>query len=329
MPQLLDTYNRHINYLRISVTDRCNLRCLYCMPKEGLSLIGHSEVLSYEEIIRVAKSAALTGITKIRITGGEPLVRKGINDFVSELSQTPGITELSITTNGILLEACAESLYRAGIKRINISLDTLDPEKYKKITRGGDLQAVIAGIRKAREVGFSPIKINVVAMRTVNDDEAVDFARLTIDRPVHIRFIEFMPVAGQTTWQQEQFISSRELQEKISTLGELIPLDMDKNAGPASMFQLRGAQGKLGFINALSNHFCATCNRLRLTADGKLRPCLFSDNEIDLKPLLRGGCSDKELTEIIDQAIISKPRQHNILEPTYKKCGRNMSAIGG
>ena len=275
MPKLIDTYNRHINYLRISVTDRCNLRCMYCMPKEGLSLIGHSEVLSYEEMIRVAKSAALTGITKIRITGGEPLVRKGINDFVSELNRTPGITELSITTNGILLEACAESLYRSGIKRINISLDTLDPEKYKKITRGGDINAVIAGIRKAREVGFSPIKINVVAMRAVNDDEAVDFARLTIDRPVHIRFIEFMPVAGQTTWQQAQFISSLELQEKISALGKLIPLDMDKNAGPASMFQLEGAQGKLGFINALSNHFCATCNRLRLTADGKLRPCLF------------------------------------------------------
>ena len=329
MPKIFDTFNRHINYLRISVTDRCNLRCIYCMPKEGISPIGHGEILRYEEILRVARSAAEKGITKIRITGGEPLVRKGIIDLIADLGRIPGIDDLSITTNGVLLEACAQALYQSGIKRINISLDTLDPEKYRKITRGGDISAVLTGISKARQAGFSPIKINVVAMRNVNDGEAVEFARLTLDRPVHIRFIEFMPVAGQTMWEEAQFISSEELQNKISALGLLIPLDADQKAGPAKMFQLEGAQGKLGFITALSSHFCATCNRLRLTADGKLRTCLFSDDETDLKPLLRGGCSDDELSSVIEQAIQSKPQRHEIREASFKKCSRTMSAIGG
>jgi cyclic pyranopterin phosphate synthase len=329
MPKMLDTFNRHINYLRISVTDRCNLRCIYCMPTEGVSLIGHDDILRYEEILRVARCAAQKGITKIRITGGEPLVRKGIIDLIADLGRIPGIDDLSITTNGVLLEACAQALYQSGMRRINISLDTLDPEKYRTITRGGDINAVFAGISKARQAGFTPIKINVVAMRNVNDDEAVEFARLTMDRPVHIRFIEFMPVAGQTMWEEAQFISSEELQERIRAIGTLIPLDADQKAGPAKMFQLEGAQGKLGFITALSSHFCATCNRLRLTADGKLRTCLFSDHEIDLKPLLRGGCSDDELSSVIEQAIQSKPQRHEIHEASFKKCSRTMSAIGG
>jgi GTP 3',8-cyclase len=329
MPKLVDTFNRHINYLRISVTDRCNLRCIYCMPKEGISPIGHDDILRYEEILRVARCAARKGISKIRITGGEPLVRKGIIDFIADLSRASGITDLSITTNGVLLEACAQALYQSGIRRINISLDTLDPEKYRTITRGGDITTVLSGIRKAHEAGFAPIKINVVAMRNVNDDEAVAFARLTIDRPVHIRFIEFMPVAGQTMWQEAQFISSQELQERIGSIGKLLPLDADEKAGPAKMFRLEGAQGKLGFITALSSHFCASCNRLRLTADGKLRTCLFSDDETDLKPLLRGGCTDDELSGVIEQAIRSKPQRHEIHEASYKKCSRTMSAIGG
>jgi len=330
MSKLIDPFNRHINYLRISVTDRCNLRCIYCMPREGISPIGHDEILRYEEILRVARCAAEKGVTKIRITGGEPLVRRGIIDCIADLGRIPGIADLSITTNGVLLEACAQALYRSGIRRINISLDTLHPEKYKTITRGGDINAVLAGISKAREAGFAPIKINVVAMRNVNDDEAVEFARLTMDRPVHIRFIEFMPVAGQTTWEEAQFISSEELQSRISALGPLIPLEADEKAGPAKMFQLEGAQGKLGFVTALSSHFCASCNRLRLTADGKLRACLFSDDETDLKPLLRrGGCTDAELSSIIEQAIRSKPQRHEIRDATYKKCSRNMSAIGG
>lgn len=329
MPKLIDTYNRHINYLRISVTDRCNLRCVYCMPKEGLSLIGHDDILRYEEIIRIAKVAAGKGVSKIRITGGEPLARKGIIDFIGDLHNIPGITDLSITTNGILLESAAAALRKAGIRRINISLDSLDPEKYKKITRGGDLNAVIAGIKKSREEGFDPIKINVVAMRGVNDDEIPAFAKLTLDRPVHIRFIEFMPVGSESGWDGSRFIPGTEIQEHIKALGELVPVSSDSQSGPAAMFQLRGAQGKLGFISALSNHFCESCNRLRLTADGKLRTCLFSDNEVNLRPLLRECCSDAALEEIITKAIISKPKQHKISEPSFKKCLRNMSAIGG
>lgn len=329
MHRFIDNYNRHINYLRISVTDRCNLRCIYCMPKEGLSLIGHDDILRYEEIVRITRVAASKGVSKIRITGGEPLARKGVVDFITTLNKIPGIEDLSITTNGILLQSAASALRKAGVKRINISLDSLDHKKYKKITRGGDLNAVLAGIRKALEEGFDPIKINVVAMRGINDDELLSFAELTIKRPAHIRYIEFMPVDKKTEWDKNYFISNAEIQEKIKKIGELIPIPSDNKSGPATMFQLKGARGKLGFISPLSNHFCDTCNRLRLTADGKLRTCLFSDNEIDLKTPLRDGCSDRKLQEIITQAILSKPMGHKVLEPSFKKCFRGMSAIGG
>jgi len=329
MHKLTDNYNRNINYLRISITDRCNLRCIYCMPKDGVSLIGHDDILRYEEILKIARVAAGKGISKIRITGGEPLVRKGIIDFIAQLFEIPGIQDISMTTNAVLLQSAALPLRNAGIKRINISLDTLDHEKYKNITRGGDINTVLSGIREARLAGFDPIKINVVSMRGINDDEILDFAKLTLDRPVHIRFIEFMPVDKKTAWDEKYFISNCEIQEKIKKFGTLIPLTSDKNGGPAQMFQIAGAQGKLGFISPLSNHFCATCNRLRLTADGKLRTCLFSDDETDLRTPLRSGCSDEKLKEIITLAIRSKPMRHSVLEPSYKKCLRNMSAIGG
>ena len=329
MEKSYDTFNRHINYLRISVTDRCNLRCIYCMPQEGISPIAHDQILRYEEILRVARCAVARGISKIRITGGEPLVRRGVIELMGELGRLPGVDDLTITTNGIVLEGSAEALRRAGVTRINISLDTLNPEKYKKITRGGDIGQVLSGIRRAREAGFDPIKINVVAMRNVNDDEIADFARLTLDRPVHIRFIEFMPVAGQTVWEEAQYISTEEIQQRISGIGRLLPLASDAGAGPAKMFRLEGAQGRLGFITALSSHFCASCNRLRLTADGKLRACLFSDREIDLKPLLRGGCSDGELIAVLDRAIREKPQRHEIHSDSFKPCSRIMSAIGG
>lgn len=329
MDRLIDTYNRHINYLRISVTDRCNLRCVYCMPKEGVSQIGHDAILNYEEILRIARIVAARGVSKIRITGGEPLVRRGVIDLIAGLHGLPGITDLSITTNGILLQSCAAALRHAGIQRINISLDSLDPEKYKKITRGGDLSAVLAGIRKAREVGFSPIKINVVVMRGVNDDEITAFAKLTIDRPVHIRFIEFMPVGSANGWKDERFIPNTEVQERITAIGTLTEEASGTRSGPAHMYRLTGAQGKLGFISALSSHFCSTCNRLRLTADGRLRTCLFSDDETDLKTPLRNGCDDAELDRIITGTIKSKPQQHKMHEPSFKKCFRGMSAIGG
>ncbi|MCX8043428.1 MAG: GTP 3',8-cyclase MoaA [Desulfobacterota bacterium] len=329
MQKLIDSYNRPINYLRMSVTDRCNLRCIYCMPREGVSAIGHDEILRYEELIRIARVAASRGITKIRITGGEPLVRRNIVAFIAQLSRLPGITDLSMTTNGILLHRYAEQLRAAGLNRLNISLDSLDPDRYRAITRGGNLSLVLAGIRKAREVGFAPIKINVVAMRGINDDEFVAFARLTLDRPIDIRFIEFMPVGASTPWEHERFISAPEIEERIGTIGTLTEEPLPGQHGPARMYRLDQAQGRIGFITALSNHFCSACNRLRLTADGKLRTCLFSDDEIDLKTLLRNGCSDQELEHRIAAAIAAKPLRHRALEPAFKKCMRTMSSIGG
>jgi cyclic pyranopterin phosphate synthase len=329
MHRLTDGFNRHINYLRVSVTDRCNLRCVYCMPKEGVSLIGHEEILGYEEILRIARIAAGIGIKKIRITGGEPLVRKGITDLLAELQHIPQLEDISMTTNGILLEAAAEALRRAGLKRINISLDTLDPEKYRQITRGGNITAVLAGIHAARITGFKPIKVNVVVMRGINDDEIPSFAALTIDRPVHIRFIEFMPVNDQTGWDKSRFIANADIMEKIKTIGEMLPLPAESCAGPARMYRLDGAQGKLGFVSPLSSHFCDRCNRLRLTADGKLRTCLFSDNEADLKGPLRSGCGDADLLEIITKAVAAKPQRHSVSELSFKKCRRGMAAIGG
>ena len=329
MTQLIDTYNRRINYLRISVTDRCNLRCIYCMPKEGVSFIGHDEILRYEEIIRIARIAVGRGITKIRLTGGEPLVRRGIIELIAALHSLPGITDLSMTTNGVLLPSCADELRAAGLDRINISLDSLDPARYREITHNGDLDAVVAGIKKAREAGFSPIKINVVVMRGINDDEIEAFARLTLDRPVHIRFIEFMPVGPSNGWNRGRFISAAEMQERIAAVGTLVDEPLPGHTGPARMYRLDKAQGRIGFITALSNHFCSTCNRLRLTADGKLRTCLFSDDETDLKTPLRNGCDDTELARMMAAAIASKPLRHRVFEPSFKKCSRGMSAIGG
>jgi len=326
---LIDNYHRRISYLRISLTDRCNLRCIYCMPKEGISLLGHKDVLSFEEIERIASVAARLGISRVRITGGEPLVRKGVIELAGVLMKLPGIEDVSLTTNGILLTEHAAALRHAGIRRINISLDTLDAEKYKRITRGGDIQRVLDGISAARREGFSPIKINVVAMRGINDDEIEEFARLTIERPVHIRFIEFMPVGLATDWDKNSFISSSETREIISRVGTLNLVDRCGKSGPAEMYRLDGAAGQLGFISPLSNHFCETCNRMRLTADGKLRTCLFSDQEIDLREFLRSGVNDQELEQTIVEAIKTKPKGHSISEPSFKKCRRNMSAIGG
>lgn len=329
MNKLIDTHNRHINYLRISVTDRCNLRCIYCMPRDGISSIGHDEILRYEEILRIARVAVGLGVTKVRLTGGEPLIRRGILDLIAALHSLPGISDLSMTTNGVLLASYAERLRAAGLSRLNISLDSLDPERLRSITRGGDLTAIREGIRSARDAGFSPIKINMVVMRGINDDETPAFAQLTLDRPVHIRFIEFMPVGSGSSWDRDRFVSATEIQERIAAIGRLVEEPIAGHTGPARMYRLDKAVGRIGFITALSNHFCSSCNRLRLTADGKLRTCLFSDNETDLKTPLRDGCDDQSLERMITAAIASKPVRHRVFEPSFKKCSRGMSAIGG
>jgi cyclic pyranopterin phosphate synthase len=299
------------------------------MPKEGISLIGHDDILSYEELLSIACIAVKKGITKIRITGGEPLARKGVVQFVSALSGIQGIQDLSMTTNGILLSPAAQPLRSAGLKRLNISLDSLNPDKYTMITRGGDINQIIAGIKSAQEAGFSPIKINVVVIRGINDDEINSFAKLSMEKNLQVRFIEYMPVGMENGWEKERFVSSDEIRQRIKTIGPLLELPSDNGSGPAQMYTIEGAQGRIGFISALSDHFCATCNRLRLTPDGKLRTCLFSDAEVDLKTNIRQGCSDDALADIINEAILSKPRKHHATEQVFKKCIRGMSAIGG
>ncbi len=330
MNRLIDNYKRHINYLRISITDRCNLRCIYCMPLDGVSQLMHEDILSYEEIVRIAKIAVKEGITKIRITGGEPLVRKGVINLVGWLSQLEGIEDLSMTTNGILLSEYAKPLYEAGLKRVNVSMDSLKPDLFKEITRGGELSSLWRGIEKANEVGMNPIKINVVGMKGFNEDEVLDFARLTLDYNYQVRFIEFMPVGPENGWKEERFLSCYSIKKIIQENYKLQSLGNKKgNGGPADLYRLEGAKGTIGFINAISGHFCSTCNRLRLTADGKLRPCLFSDKEFDIRMAMRQGDSDEELRALLHTALSNKPEGHAITEPSFKKCARDMIAIGG
>lgn len=332
---MLDKYKREINYLRVSITDRCNLRCVYCMPKEGLSLIGHEDILRYEEMLRIVRISQKLGIVKVRVTGGEPLVRRGVTDFLAELGKM-GLEDISLTTNGILLESFAEPIRRAGVGRVNVSLDSLNPERYARITRGGDLSAVLRGLERAERVGFSPIKINVVTVKDFNDDETLPFARLTLEKPYEIRFIELMPIGGEKG-SDDRYVSNDELMERIGRVGPLHPVGSgttgSKSGGPARRFRLDGARGVIGFISPISHNFCHSCNRLRLTADGGLRACLMVDGEIDLKAPVRRGCSDEELEQLIHRAVMSKPRGERIDVPgedrSRRKCAREMSAIGG
>ncbi len=326
---LLDLYKRKINYLRISVTDRCNLRCRYCMPDEGIPLITHDKILTYEELLRVVRIFAKEGISKVRLTGGEPLVRKGIVDFVSCLSQIEEIQDLSLTTNGILLKDFALDLKRAGLKRVNISLDSLRRDRFYQITRRDEYEQVWAGIVEALNVGLSPVKINMVAIRGLNDDEIESFARLTLHLPLTVRYIEYMPSGNGEDWTESAILAIPQIKARLETVAKLIPIPSDQWDGPALRFRLKGGVGEIGLIGPVSNHFCGECNRLRLTPDGKIRTCLFSDEEIDLRELLRNGGSDRELRERLLTALQTKPEKHQINTHQFKKCQRNMSAIGG
>ncbi len=326
---LLDPYKRKINYLRISVTDRCNLRCCYCMPEEGIPLISHEEILTYEEILRIVRVFAEEGISKVRLTGGEPLVRKGIADFISRLSQIEGIEDLSLTTNGILLKEFAQDLKRAGLKRINISLDSLRRERFYQITRKDEYERVWEGIEEALRVGLSPVKINMVAIKGLNDDEIESFAQLTLHLPLTIRYIEYMPSGNGEEWKESNILTIPQIKSRLENIGKLIPIPSDQWDGPAKRFRIEGAIGEIGLIGPVSSHFCDDCNRLRLTPDGKIRTCLFSDEEIDVKELLRKGGSDRDLKERLLVALRTKPERHHINTYQFKKCQRNMSAIGG
>ncbi len=324
-----DTYRREINYLRVSVTDRCNLRCIYCMPPEGVEFLPHDEILRAEEIEAVIRAAALVGIKKIRLTGGEPLVRKGLEDLVRQISNIPGIDDITLTTNGLLLPSHAASLKEAGLKRVNVSLDTLKNERYREITRVGELASAWKGIQAALDAGLHPVKINTVVIRDINDDEVDAMASLSLKRPLHIRFIEMMPIGDGNSWTEGRFVPAREIMEKINRkIGKLHPVKSIEGDGPARYYRFEGAEGTVGFITAMSDHFCETCNRLRLTSSGGLRPCLYDSREVDLKTPLRRGAGIKEIADLIMEAIALKPDRHHMHDGwTDKK--RVMSQIGG
>ncbi len=329
-PTLTDPFDRQINYLRISVTDRCNLRCLYCMPPEGVPPLEHADILSYEEIFRIAEISVGLGIRKIRLTGGEPLVRRGLVSLVARLARLPGLADLSLTTNGTLLRAHAGPLRNAGLHRINVSLDTLRPERYRAITRHGELRDVLDGIAAAGAAGISPIKINTVTLREFNADEGAEFARLTLDHPYEIRFIEFMPVGEHNGWQRDRLVPGDEILRSLQAQFDLEPIAAGGGiAGPGRLYRVRGAAGRVGFINPMTEHFCHLCNRLRLTPDGRLRTCLFDDGEVDLRARLRGGAGDAELAETIRSAVLRKPPRHPFHDGPVRKCTSAMSRIGG
>ena len=326
--ELRDKFERVIDYMRISITDRCNLRCVYCMPDKGVKLFEHKDILRYEEIVRVVSIAASLGVRKIRITGGEPLIRRNLSFLIASIKTTHAIEDISLTTNGVLLEKYAGELADAGLNRVNISLDTLRPDRYSEITRGGDIAPVLKGIEAAEKAGLLPVKINMVPIRYLNDDEIADFARMTLTTPRHVRFIEFMPIGSRDLWSDERYISTDELKKTAEKIAPLTPVRLRKN-GPAKYFRFEGAPGVIGFISALTHHFCGDCNRLRLTADGKLRPCLFSETEIDLKPALRKQSSDKEIERLLRLAIQVKPEGHKIDQRDDLSSLKNMSRIGG
>jgi len=323
-----DSFQRPINYLRISITDRCNLRCIYCMPHNGVKLMSHGDILAYEEIQTIVQAAAEMGVNKVRITGGEPLVRLGLSQLIGMLAEIEGIDDISLTTNGIFLGRYAAELKTAGLRRVNISLDSLRPERFKFITGGaGRLEDVLDGIEVARSVGLNPVKINNVVMFGINDDELVDFAEKTIDDEWHVRFIELMPAVGEKAT-PAHFTSVHDMRQRLEVLGELEPCLPSVGNGPAKYFRFPQAKGTVGFITPVSEHFCFQCNRLRLTADGKLRPCLMSDDEIDLKQPLRSGISLAGLKKRIGEAVALKPAHHRLAEG-YVPRDRPFSQVGG
>lgn len=331
-----DTFGRTIDYLRISLTDRCNLRCVYCMPEEGVVSLPHEDILRIEEFAHIIEVAAGMGIRHIRLTGGEPLVRKGVVELIERASNTPGIESVALTTNATLLTKMAPALKAAGLSRVNISLDSLDAEQFHTITRRGNLADTLEGIQTALDMGFHPVKINTVVVRRLNQD-LLSFARMTLDRPLHVRFIEYMPVGedegcGGCGWGVEDVMPAEEIlrtideQARDAGIGPLSPVDNDapEGWGPARYYRLPGAQGTIGVISAISNHFCGSCNRLRLTADGKMKPCLFSDEELDIRTALRTG-TDEDVRAVLQEALNHKPEGHHHRVGTK----RMMSQVGG
>ena len=326
---LIDPFNRTIEYLRISVTDRCNLHCLYCVPQGDIPKLRHEEILRYEEILRIVRVGTALGIRKVRVTGGEPLVRKGIIHFLRSLSSLEGIKDLAITTNGVLLKDKLVEIRKAGIHRLNISLDTLKRDRFRFISGVDKLVDVLEAIRLAEELGFSPIKLNMVVMKNVNEDEIEAFAKLSIDKPYHVRFIEYMPIGKQPGHLNPGHIPSKQIKERVQRIAPLERILPQRHDGPAERYRLKGARGEIGFISPMTNHFCDSCNRLRLTAEGRIRPCLLSDRELDVKTALRTGASDEELAELLRKATSCKPKAHSLTPRESLLFPGEMSTIGG
>jgi len=318
---MLDNHGREINYLRVSLTDRCNLRCIYCMPEQGAEKKKHEDILRFDEIIKVVKTSAVLGIKKVRFTGGEPLIIPEVDRLIYDTSRIKNIEDVSLTTNGILLSEAAEDLKKAGLKRVNISLDTLNTRKYKSITRGGEINKVIEAIDKSISIGLSPVKINTVIIKGINDDEVKDFIRLTKELPVEVRFIQLMPIGEGTKLYEKGKMGFDEI---IENYPDLIPLSNDKGS-TAKLYKLKNSKGRLGFISPLSCKFCSSCNKIRLTSEGAIRSCLYSEEEINVKGYIN---NEVRLNAALRSAIMNKPMQHYFDEEN-NRAGKMMFQIGG
>jgi GTP 3',8-cyclase len=326
---LIDGFNRPITYLRVSVTDKCNLRCIYCMPEGGLPWLRREEILSYEEIEAIVRAAASVGVRAIRLTGGEPLVRRNLSRLVEAIAAVPGIEDVALSTNGLLLEEQLPELVAAGLRRINLSLDTLREERFAEIARRPGLSTVLRAIDAAIAAGLAPLKINCVVMRGRNDDELADFAQLTRERPVFVRFIEVMPVHENVGLQRDAYIASDEILARVSAIGRLLPVSGPQGNGPARYFAFPGAPGAVGVITPLSHDYCERCNRVRLTADGRLRLCLFGDHALDLRSPLRNGATMEEIATLLRSAMLIKPERHHLRLGETASAMRAFSEIGG
>jgi cyclic pyranopterin phosphate synthase len=326
---LVDAFRRPITYLRVSVTDRCNLRCVYCMPEAGLPWIPKPDVLTYEEITSIVRAAASIGVRSIRLTGGEPLIRRDLDHLVAMIAAVPGIDDIALSTNGLLLEQQASPLAAAGLRRVNVSLDTLHADRFTAIARRPGLDRVLAGIDAAIAHGLGPVKINCVVMRGANDDELEAFARMTRERAVHIRFIEVMPVHDNVDMQKDAWVSSDEVLTRLSALGELHPVPNPHGNGPARTFAYDHAPGTVGVISPLAHDYCETCNRVRLSADGRLKLCLFGDNMIDLRTPLRAGGGEPAIVDILRASMHIKPERHHLDLGQTASAMRAFSEIGG
>ncbi len=326
---LADQFNRPITYLRVSVTDKCNLRCIYCMPERGLPWLPKSDILSYEEITALVSAAASVGVRSVRLSGGEPLIRKNIERLVGEIAAIPGIDDIALSTNGLLLEEQLDALLSAGLRRVNVSLDTLNADRFVELARRPGLDRVLAGIDAAIARGLLPMKINCVVMRGKNDDEIAAFAEWTKHCAVYVRFIELMPVHENLGVQRDAYISSDEILNRVRAIGDLQPSSGPGGNGPARYYAFPGAPGAVGVISPLSHDYCERCNRVRLTADGRLRLCLFGDYEIDLRTPLREGASQQDIAGILRSSMLIKPERHHLKLGETASRMRAFSEIGG